>query len=233
MKVLNRNQIKYIAVTAMLVDHIAWLFVTPFTPEWQIMHFIGRFTGPAMAVFIAEGYRYTGDVDRYTLRLGLFALISWPCFSLMETGRIEPMFGVIYTLFLSLIAIRICDSKLNIVVKVIGVALMFVLSLYGDWRIFDVAFALAAHLFYEKKVLRWTVHCAITACSVAYVIILYTSRGWPWTVSVYEFGEFLVPLVFCLFYNGESGSRRPFHKWVFYVFYPLHMLVLWVFRYLI
>ena len=232
MKGLNRNQIKYIAIIAMLVDHTAWLFVTPFTPEWQIMHFIGRFTGPTMAVFIAEGYIHTRDVNKYTLRLGLFALISWPCFSLMETGRIEPMFGVIYTLFLSLLAIRICDSDYNIVAKVLGVAAMFALSLYGDWPIFDVAFALAAFLFYEKKALRWAIHCAISVCSVAYSVYLYTSHGWPWTVAVYEFGEFLVPLVFCLFYNGEGGSRRPVHKWVFYVFYPLHMLVLWYFEYI-
>ena len=229
---LNRNQIKYIAIIAMLVDHIAWLFVSPLTQTWQIMHFFGRFTGPTMAVLIAEGYRHTRDVDRYTLRLALFALISWPCFSLMETGRIKPLFGVIYTLFLALMAIRLCDAECSIVLKVIGVGGLCALSLYGDWQVFDIIFALVAHLFYEKKSLRWSLHCFVSACSVAYAIWLYTSNGWPWTIAAYEFGEFLVPLVFCLFYNGEGGSRHPFHKWFFYIFYPLHMLVLWYFKYI-
>ena len=229
---MNRNQIKYIAAAAMLVDHIAWLFVTPFTPAWQIMHFIGRFTGPTMAVLIAEGYRYTNDVDRYTLRLGLFAVISWPCFSLMETGRIEPAFGVIYTLFLALLAIRLCDADCSIVLKVLGVGGLCVLSIYGDWPVFDIIFALVAHLFYEKMAPRWTLHCAVSVCSVIYSVTLYTSYGWPWSVAVYELGEFMVPLVFCLLYNGKGGSRHPFHKWFFYVFYPLHMLMLWYLEYI-
>ena len=79
----------------MLIDHIAWLFVPPYTVLWECMHFVGRLTGPTMAVFIAEGYRYTKDAGRYTARLAIFAFISWPCFSLMEYGRITLSFGVL------------------------------------------------------------------------------------------------------------------------------------------
>ena len=88
--------------------------------------------------------------------------------------------------------------------------------------------ALNAYLLYEKKAARWTVHCLISLGSVTYFIHLYTSYNHPWYHAAYEFGEFLVPLVFLLFYNGQSGSRKPFHKWFFYIFYPLHMLVLWI-----
>lgn len=34
---LNRNQIKYLAVTAMLIDHIAWGFVDPLYPVLGIL----------------------------------------------------------------------------------------------------------------------------------------------------------------------------------------------------
>lgn len=77
-KGLNRNQIKYVAIIAMLIDHIAWGFVDPIHPLLgQIMHFIGRFTGPTMAFFVGQGYIYTRDVKKYQLRLGLCALASW------------------------------------------------------------------------------------------------------------------------------------------------------------
>jgi len=232
LKGLNRNQIKYIAIAAMLVDHIAWLFVTPYTPVWELMHFIGRFTGPAMAVFVAEAYHHTRDVGKYTLRLGLFALISWPCFSLMETGRIGPYFGVIYTLFLSLLVLRLWDAECNALLKIAGIAALTALSLLGDWPIFDVMFALAAHIWYEDKKRRWLMHTLITVISILSIAINYMDAGLPLWCCAYELGELLVPLVFYFFYNGEGGSRHPFHKWFFYIFYPLHMLVLWYFNYI-
>lgn len=39
---LNRNQIKYLVIVAMLIDHIAWAFVPMASIPGQIMHFIGR-----------------------------------------------------------------------------------------------------------------------------------------------------------------------------------------------
>ena len=84
--ILNRNQIKYIAIIAMIIDHIAWAFVPTTSVLGQVMHVIGRLTGPTMAFMIAEGYVHTRDVKKYAIRLGIFALISWPPFSLFENG---------------------------------------------------------------------------------------------------------------------------------------------------
>ena len=52
-QILNENQIKYILILAMIADHIAWAFVPKVTPQGQILHFIGRLTGPGMAYFLA------------------------------------------------------------------------------------------------------------------------------------------------------------------------------------
>jgi len=230
---LNRNQIKYIAIAAMLVDHIAWLFVRPFTPLWEIMHFIGRITGPTMAVFIAEGCRYTKDINRYTLRLGIFALISWPCFSLMETGRITAQFGVIYTLFLSLLALRVWDAKCHIVIKLLCIGALLYLSSYGDWSYYDIIYALIAHIFFEKKELRWGLHTLVAVIDIVILEQSAMSYGYPWWAYSLELGVLLPPLIFFFFYNGQPGSKKTVHKWFFYVFYPLHMLVLWYIKYMI
>lgn len=49
---LNRNQLKYLVIIAMLIDHLAWAFVPTDTVLAQIMHFVGRLTGPTMAFFV-------------------------------------------------------------------------------------------------------------------------------------------------------------------------------------
>ena len=81
----------------MLIDHIAWGFVSNLSWQGQLMHFIGRITGPVMAFFVAEGFMHTRDMKKYLLRMGLFALVSAVPFMLYF--RIRGNSGMIFTLF--------------------------------------------------------------------------------------------------------------------------------------
>ena len=73
----NRDTVKYIAVIAMVIDHIAYMFMPGPSIVYIMMRFAGRVTGPVMAYFIAEGYRYTRSRRKYITRLILCALFSW------------------------------------------------------------------------------------------------------------------------------------------------------------
>jgi len=127
----------------MLIDHIAWAFVPTASLLGQVMQISGRLTGPTMAYMLAEGYRYTRSVKKYAMRLGIFAVISWLPFSYFESGGIRPAFGVIYTLFLSLLAIWFWDkAKCSVSVKWLAVLVLCILSVFGDWAMFDVLYAL-------------------------------------------------------------------------------------------
>ena len=53
---LNRNELKYLVIIAMLIDHIAWAFVPTASLLGQIMHIIGRLTGLTMAYMLADRY---------------------------------------------------------------------------------------------------------------------------------------------------------------------------------
>ena len=130
---LNRNQLKYLVILAMVVDHVAWAFVPLLSRTGQAMHFFGRLTGPAMAFFIAEGYLHTRDVKKYAGRLALFALLSWPAFSYFETGKwFTPHFGVIYTLLLGLLAVWIWDkAPVHPLLRLVPIAALVWLSRWG------------------------------------------------------------------------------------------------------
>lgn len=247
---LNRNQLKYLVIVAMLIDHIAWAFVPMDSVLGQVMHFVGRLTGPTMAYFIAEGYQHTRNVKKYALRLGIFALIAWPAFVFFEIGclpitilagnqagtgirfylaakditvSIYPWFGVIYTLLLSLLAIWLWDKgRCPIWCKVLGIIGLCMIAIFGDWAFFDILYALFLYCYREQPKKKWLAFSIITVFSI---VIQGIMQGISWAV-LYELGIFLVPLLIQLCYNGEGGSRKPIHKWFFYIFYPLHLVVL-------
>ncbi len=248
---MNRNQIKYLVIIAMVIDHIAWAWVPTTSPAGQLMHFFGRLTGPTMAFFVAEGYLHTHNRGKYAGRLALFALLSWPAFCLFEFGVfpvrmmhgyvhgtglwsfpmhyytrtlvIYPYFGVIYSLLLGLLAIWLWDTeRIPLPLRLLGAALLVWLSRYGDWQYFDVLWALNFFLLRDRPVLKWLGYCLIGGAT----FVLFA----PWDNGLdsclFQFGVFLVPLLLNCFYNGQSGSRKTIHKWFFYLFYPLHLLLL-------
>ena len=223
---LNRNQIKYLAIIAMLIDHLAWKMFPTASVTGQVLHFIGRLTGPTMAIMVAEGYQYTRNLKKYALRLGLFALISWIPFSLYETGSIQPQFGVIYTLFLGLMAICVWDrTSLPKWAKIVIVVVLCILSLFGDWPIFDVLWPLFLFIYRDDKKKKWRSFNIIICVECGFVIGMSILGGQPFA-QLFQLGAFMVPIIFLYFYNGESGSKHPFHKWFFYIFYPLHLIIL-------
>lgn len=235
---LNRNQLKYLVIAAMLIDHIAWAFVPTASLLGQVMHFIGRLTGPTMAYFVAEGYHYTRNVKKYALRLGVFALLSWIPFVYFEYGtlpiviqdgsvQVRPYFGVLYTLLLGLLAIWLWDKgKCPKLVKILGIIGLCVLSIVGDWAIFDVLWCLFLYIFREDAKGKWIAFCCVGffVCSPMFIF------GWE---QLFQIGIFMVPLLIQFCYNGESGSKKPVHKWFFYVFYPAHLLVLGLLKWMV
>ena len=89
---ITLNQAKYIAIAAMVIDHIAFAFVPDGTALAIVMHIIGRLTGPIMFFSAVEGYHHTRDLNRYLLRLAAFAAISWfPSLYFKSGGGICPV----------------------------------------------------------------------------------------------------------------------------------------------
>lgn len=75
-KGLSSNQLKIIAIIAMVIDHCTTVFISS-ESEWALLlRAIGRLTAPIMCFFIAEGYYHTSNLKKYMGRLLLIAIIS-------------------------------------------------------------------------------------------------------------------------------------------------------------
>lgn len=102
-RVLNRDMIKYIAITAMLLNHIANIFLVPGTLWYEVLVDIGYFTAITMCYFLVEGFRYTHSRKQYALRLFGFGVVSQVPFSMAfaQNGILEFQdFNMMFTLFL-------------------------------------------------------------------------------------------------------------------------------------
>lgn len=228
--------LKMIAIFAMLIDHIAWGFVPKSTLLGQAMHVIGRLTAPIMCYFIAEGYYHTHNVKKYALRLGIFALISHFPFILFEYGRLSISYtdgfpfacktGVIYTLFLGLISLIVWNSKkMNKLVKIILIVLLCVAALPGDWEFLSVLWILFFGINHNNpkgQILSFII-ISLPFTIIAPLSGLFRNKI-NWYQQLFQCGVFLA-IPFFIHYNGKLGGFK-YSKWIFYIFYPLHLLIL-------
>lgn len=222
---LSSNALKWIAIIAMTIDHYTWLFVPTSLPIGQILHAIGRLTAPIMSFFIAEGYYHTRDLKKYFVRLGSFALISHLPFTFFATGgnvQILHSTSVIYTLFLGLAALAIAKHEaISVVIKLFLLSVILLLSSFGDWHYYIVLWVLIFGVVRKDTVLQMLLFGGVALLSAVEPMI-----GLPLSqakFSLFGFAAlFAIPLL--LLYNGKRGSQKM--KYLFYIYYPAHIIVL-------
>lgn len=230
-KGLSAYQLKVIAIVAMTIDHIAWMWVPTVSLLGQCMHTVGRITAPVMCYLLVEGYIHTHDIKRYTMRLGIFAVISALPFYFFEVcaGMAAggmPSFGMIYTLFLALVVLRVYDSStLSIMKKRVAIFLLLMLSMLGDWAGVGVLWPFIMYVYREDRKAQCKL-LASTGAAFAALLALdgaVTNAIQPY-ISFFQFGMLLsVPIIGA--YNGSLGGKKG-GKWFFYVYYPAHMLLI-------
>ncbi|MDR0819843.1 MAG: conjugal transfer protein TraX [Oscillospiraceae bacterium] len=249
-KGLSRSVLKYWAIFAMLIDHIAWMWFPDTELPGQLMHLIGRTTAPIMCFFIAEGYKYSKSLNRYLLRLIIFTAISYFPFVLFSDGFFK--LPVIWTLMFGLLAIQAWDQIDNPFLRILAIIAICALGSVGDWTVFGVLMCLSFWIFRDSRIKQTIALAGIAIIELIFFAILAFSipplpHSFPQLLQFiqtcalsflktfernwYQLG-IVIAMAFLFAYNGEKGKHDP--KWMFYIFYPAHLLVLvalktWVF----
>ncbi len=213
--------LKIIACFTMVLDHIK--YAIPSTNNFITMYF-GRIAFPLFAFMITEGYIHTTNLKKYYGRLLIFAIISQIPFMFFRTLVGEyHMLNILFTLLLGLIAIQCYDKIQKKYFSFVLVALIIYLGhiLKVDYGWFGVATVFLMYLFKYNKL--WL------SISYAGLIIIYLySRNFLYTIqmsTIYTFVFTWLPMVGIILYNGKQGRKS---KWFFYIFYPAHMIALYV-----
>lgn len=243
-KILNSNQLKLIAIIAMTVDHIAWAMFDGYPSALLplVMHIIGRLTCPIMCYFIAEGYHYTRNINKYTFRLFAFAFVSHFAYIFASNDFVDfrsfiPFYygnflnqtSVMWSLAWGLVMLRIADSKnIKSIYKVLLVILICIITLPSDWSCIAALciMAIGTNRGDFRKQMSWMIFY-VALYSLVYFFAIDKVYG------VLQMGVVLsIPVI--AMYNGKRGKNpkiNKFMKWFFYIFYPVHLFVIGLINY--
>lgn len=208
MRGLNTFTLKIIAIISMLIDHIGHIFF----PEVMIFRIIGRIAFPIFAYVLAEGFHYTKDVKKYLLRLGLFALLSEIPYDLAIMGSVLEFShqNVFFTLFFGVLMLYVMSRIKNVIMQyaVVLVAILLCQFLHTDYSNIGVLLVFIFYVFRQRKAEKLL---------IAGLIFLGLTGG----IQLYA----LLALPLIALYNGEQGPKM---KAFFYLFYPAHLLILYL-----
>lgn len=226
---LSGSILKAVAMISMVLDHTGMLLVPPGTLNlW--LRAVGRLAFPLYCLLLTEGYVHTRSYSRYLIRLLLFALISEIPFDLAVSGRWFDLRSqnVFFTLALGLAVLPFVQqgvSRQNLSLPrrlfclgAAGAGLILAGLLETDYSYRGVLLIIA--LFLTGQAGPWGGTPGRFGGRLA-VTALY---GLLFASPVF-FGAYAAAGVLIYLYNGQKGKLKG--KYVFYWFYPVHLLILW------
>lgn len=236
---LTGSDLKRIAVVTMLIDHVGSALIGPIRsalPEsytvlaeflrqlYPVMRGVGRLAFPIFCFLLVEGFLHTRNAVSYAKRLFLFALISEIPFDFALARNLFSWRhqNVYFTLLIGLLVMmgisylekktprseaeRLLNGLCQILIAAGGLYLAkYMYTDYGFKGVFliEVLYALR----HDRKI----------QAIFGAVAISWETYGPLGFIPVW-------------FYNGERGKQN---KAFFYWFYPVHLLLIGIFKYLL
>ena len=231
LKVLSASTIKIIACIAMFLDHINCALWTRYSgyvltlPYEKIMFYkrlntiidrIGDLAFPLFCFMLIEGFQHTRSVKKYLTRLLIFALISEVPFDLTFYGELihAAHQNTLFTLFIGLLVVSIINSlfladNLNYILRsllmatVIGCGCLAARMLNVDYSFYGiVTIVILYFLRFDRRLQLF-------------------GGAMSFTYKLSAIPAFLILLM----YNQKRGLKL---KYIFYAFYPLHLLIIYL-----
>lgn len=234
-QVLPASILKIVAVISMTIDHFAaavlefWYLKSeaagmPYADQmyrlYYVMRCIGRLAFPIYCFLLVEGFFHTRSKAKYARNLAIFALVSEIPFDLAFwharwfTLDYQNVFFTLLFGFLAMLLMQLAWEKIEPlffrIFTMIAIAIFFLVLAevchtdYGGWGVLTVV------LMYALR--SWRVAAGAAGCTV--LTLSQPIEGWTFCI---------LPLL--ALYNGKRGKQR---KFFFYIYYPAHLLILYL-----
>lgn len=208
----------------MLLDHIGVVFF----PKNVLFRIVGRMAFPIFCFLLVEGLHYTKDRKKYMLRLFLMAILSEIPFDAAFYGRFPYWHhqNVMMTLLLGACALVLMDTIQEPMWKCLCV-IPFLLAAklaytdYAQWGVAMIVLLGIARQRPSGRVLQYCMIILICCLMQNSDIIKY-----DYPIPIQAFGSMSVLPI--MFYSGKKQTSNKAIQWSFYLFYPLHLMALWL-----
>ena len=219
---MNSFIIKIIALIAMTFDHTGKILLD----NNIIFIAIGRIAFPLFAFQIVEGFYHTKSLKKYLLRLFLIALIAEVPFYFLFKG-----INTIFTLIAGLLVILFYRKMNDNIDKFFAISIIILFSIILELLLFDYGFfgtllIFILYLFRDNKIKR----------SIFFIIVLLLN----YSLIFYTSGKLLISIIYflsttssLLIINNYNHKKGKDIKYLFYIYYPLHLYILWIIQLLI
>jgi len=253
---LNAYQLKMIAIIGMFLSHVvaSWWAILPEPlriPFWAA----GGFTFPIMGFFVSEGYRHTSNLKKYISRILIVGIIALP-FHIMALsipiggGNIMgyPFINIMFSIALGLLVLVLYDKMKSRVLfwLLYAIVIIPISFIFFEWYFVGVTMVLMYHTIKNETARRivpslFAATCFLLLAGFTRVSMASLQVAIEAGMDIGSLGNALVVkpefsdimLVFPvgivlagLLLTGYNGERGKSAKWLFYVFYPLHLAIL-------
>jgi len=212
---LSQEALKLTACIAMLIDHIGAYLL----PQYTLLRIIGRIAFPIYCFLLAEGVSHTKNPLSYALRLLLCAVLAELPFDLCTAGRITWKYQSVMVTLLLGVCMGLPMKKAPLWLKpffIIPFALLAKLfrSDYGAMGIVIIGLFLVTRQIGQRALLQ-------TIGLLAIQLLFSVNNVQHCALAA------MIPISL---YSGKKLSRSKAAKWGFYLFFPVHLWILWLIR---
>ncbi len=233
-----RLRLKYLAIITMTLGHLAHGLLPHKSYMFMAMDSVSQITYPLMLYFLCEGFYKTKNVFNYGLRLAIFGFLAQIPYS-MYFG-VDNMLNILFSLLLGLVFLFIYTNLEGYIFK-IGIVLLFVFPFFFmESRWYTLVFILA-YLFCRKRNINimfafilggifyggynmaafmhynvyprfeiiWVLSCTCMKIISGLLVILGEKKSGHNTYSL-----------------PASNTNTILNKYLFYVYYPVHLTIL-------
>lgn len=232
---LNAFQLKIFAMILMVIDHV-YTYI-PGMPMW--MHHPGRIVAPIFFYFVVEGFFYTRNRTKYAARVFMWAAVMFAGSALIQYVFPREI-GLSNNIFLSLglgivllCAIDYTKGTKNYFIGIPAAVIAAALGMFTEASFIGVVMTLIFYFFREKKMWLIITYMLISLVDVPSLLMdgeIFTDMG----LFGYNNQWMMVfALPFFFLYNGERGLNNAFTKYMFYIFYPVHLWIIYTIGYFV
>ncbi len=201
---------------------------------YTVMRLVGRIAFPLFGFLLFEGFMHTSDYKRYLLRVGICALAAEIPFNLIvsnasalygwdnvSTSLFFPRYqNTVFTLFLGLLMLygmKFVEAKDDITPKaafkqwfgqLLCVLAACVIAVFArlDYSYIGILYLAVLYFFRTNKKMQILFGCIVFLSTNIAALLAFVPIG---------------------MYNGQIIRSKKF-KYFFYIFYPAHLLVLYL-----